>query len=159
MKRVVLLACAALLLPAAAVAQTPAGSEYVEQVPTASGGGQTRAAPATKPRPRVQAPQRQAAPSAPASQTTTQSQTSVPTYSAPAQPAKPRKKVRKRTIAAPHPDLPKVASPRPSSAIPSPDLTGGGGGGDSFLWLLIVLAAMAAVIPLTARYAHRHGSR
>jgi len=153
-KRVVLLAFAALLLPAAAAAQTPAGSEYVEQVPTASGGGQTRAAPTSNPRPRVSAPE---APSAPVT-TTSQSQSSVPTtYSAPAQPAKPRKKVHKRTIAVPHPDLPKLASSRPSS--PTPDLTGGSGGGDSFVWLLIVLAAMAAVIPLTARYAHRHGSR
>lgn len=143
----------ALLLAGVAAAQSPAGSEYVEQVPTFSGGGQTTAAPAPKPRPRAQAP----VPQAPSPQ----SQPTVPTtYSAPAQQTTPhkarRKRVRKGTVA--HPDLPKVSPTRTSPATSSPDITAGSAAGDTFVWLLVVLAAMTVAIPVTARYARRHGS-
>jgi hypothetical protein len=146
-------ACAALLMPSVAAAQTPAGAEYVEQVPGFAGGGQTTTTP-SPPR-RSEAPQRQSEPSqsAPASQ----GQQSQPTYSAPVAPqAAPKPRKRKRRVARPlgvH-DTPPVTSP---SSGPSFDITSGGGG-NSLAWLALLLGAMTVVIPGTALYARRHGS-
>ncbi len=143
----------ALLLPGVATAQTPAGAEYVEQVPGFAGEEETTVEADPQPaKPRQSEPQQR---SAPAQAPTSQPEpvvTSEPVTSDEPAPVK-HKKPRQAPLGA-H-DTPPVSSPSTAS---SGELAPAGGGGDSLMWLALLLGAMAMAIPATAIYARRHGS-
>ena len=143
----------ALLLPGVAAAQTPAGAEYVEQVPGFAGEQQTT----VKAEPQPAKPRQSEPRSAPAQAPTSQPEpivTSEPVTSSEPAPVKPKRhKPRQKPLGA-H-DTPPVSTPSTPS---SGELAPAGGGGDSLMWLALLLGAMALAIPATAVYARRHGS-
>jgi len=137
-------------LPGVAVAQEPAGSQYVEQVPGFAGESDTTGSPRPEAPPEP-APQRESAGSAP------RATAPEPTYTAPAiqqaapEPGKPRAKPRRRQA-----PLGAHDTPPGRSSTPAVDLGSSSGGNDPLPWLVALLGAMTVAIPATAIYARRH---
>lgn len=131
----------ALALPGVAAAQSPAGSQYVEQVPGFAGEEDTTGSAQPE------------APSEPVQRQAPQVATPEPTYTAPvteqAAP-KPRRKAKPQAPLGAH------DTPPARSSTPAIDLASSSGGSDPLPWLVVLLGAMTVAIPATAIYARRH---